>query len=106
MAATGILNVRLPEELMTHGLQVIEKSGTTTSEVIRELFRQLEKTQALPDFMNTDSNAVATEKEKPANLKRRELMASMVGILNEPIPNKDAITAERLERHLFIGVRE
>lgn len=50
MAVVATLNVRLPEDLKEQGMRVLEREGVSVSELIRDLFRELEETQELPDF--------------------------------------------------------
>lgn len=53
MTATATLNVRLPEKLKERGMQVLEREGVSVSELIRDLFREIERTQRIPEFSQT-----------------------------------------------------
>lgn len=72
MSATATLNIRLPEELKEHGMQVLARQNMSISEVVRQLFCELERSQQLPDFLMQGSASGAAE-------SRRKLLRTMVG---------------------------
>lgn len=72
MGATATLNIRLPEELKEHGVQVLAKQHISVSKAVRQLFCELERSQQVPDFL-----ADATAGDDIC--ERRELLRAMVG---------------------------
>lgn len=101
MAATATLNIRLPEDLKEHGMQVLEREGVSVSDLVRDLFRELEETQELPEFAQKRREG---SKQESIALKRASLR-DMVGILPEDA-SLDVARRERLERKCRPGVRE
>lgn len=69
MATIATLNVRLPENLKERGMQVLEREGISVSELIRSLFRELEKTQELPDFARECLGDQAEAEKKRTKLR-------------------------------------
>ena len=51
MSATATLNIRLPEELKEHGMQVLARQHISVSEAVRQLFCELERSQQVPEFL-------------------------------------------------------
>lgn len=72
MGATATLNIRLPEELKEHGMQVLARQHVSVSEAVRQLFCELERSQQLPDFLTSESAASTVE-------SRRALLRTMTG---------------------------
>ena len=64
--AVATLNVRLPEDLKERGMQVLEREGVSVSELVRDLFRELEKTQELPDFVRAGKGGSEAEAKRAA----------------------------------------
>lgn len=54
MAVTGTLNVRLDESLKRQGCYVLERNGMSTSEIVRNLFELLVRTQEVPESLRSD----------------------------------------------------
>ncbi len=71
MGATATLNIRLPEDLKDHGIQVLAKRNISVSEAVRQLFCELERSQQIPDFLEKAGNSSAVK-------ERRELLQTMI----------------------------
>lgn len=55
MASNAVLNIRLPEELKNHGNQVLERNDISVSQVVRDLYRFMEREQEVPSFAKADA---------------------------------------------------
>lgn len=73
MGATATLNIRLPEELKEHGMQVLSRRHISVSEAVRQLFFELERSQTVPDF-------IAETAEADANQEKRQLLRAMTSV--------------------------
>jgi addiction module RelB/DinJ family antitoxin len=62
MAATATLNIRLSESLKSHGLQVLDRAGVSTTQAVRSLFEYMEREQSLPDYMQPEACSGAAER--------------------------------------------
>ena len=101
MSATATLNIRLPEELKEHGMQVLARQHISASEAVRQLFCELERSQQVPDFL-----ADAAPRD---NIQRkRRLLRTMVSAsrpapdaLEPPIAPKDHDWREDWHEHLL-----
>lgn len=80
MAATSTLNVRLPEDLKERGMQVLAREGVSISELVRDLFYELEETQELPEFAKSQERAVGQAEIQ----RKRDLLRSLAGITSVP----------------------
>lgn len=100
MAATATLNIRLPEDLKEHGMQVLEREGVSVSELVRELFRELAETQELPDFAR-DARSPSRQEECD---RRRAALRAMSGIAPSA-PTLEEARRARLEEKCAPGVR-
>ncbi len=99
MAGTATLNVRMPEHMKERGMQVLEREGVSVSEVVRDLFCELEATQELPSFVKQKSSL-----RNGADEGRRSAMRSMIGILPADL-TVDEARENRLQRKCQPGVR-
>lgn len=79
MGATATLNIRLPEELKEHGMQVLAKQHISVSEAVRQLFCELESSQQVPDFL-------ADAYPRDDIRGKRQLLRTMVGA-SRPAPD-------------------
>lgn len=70
MGATATLNIRLPEELKEHAMQVLAKQRISVSEAVRQFFCEMERSQEVPSFIG-EGTMEATIQE------RRQLLRSM-----------------------------
>ncbi len=106
MPATATINIRLPEDLKNQGMHVLEREGVSVSELVRSLFTAMGKQQRIPSFSETGNPRTKDDIAE----ERREIMRSMVGILDLGDKDSDAyldeIRAARLEKHLTPGVRQ
>lgn len=57
MSATATLNIRLPEELKEHGMQVLARQHISVSEAVRQLFCELERSHR-----NKSGNKTTTDR--------------------------------------------
>lgn len=99
MSTVATLNVRLPEDLKERGMQVLDREGVSVSALVRALFRELESTQQLPDFVH------AGEDERSAVVGKRAALREFVrlgraledaGDLADP---RDAYREHLLHKH-------
>lgn len=94
------LNIRLPRDLKSHGLQVLDRAGISTSEAVRGLFRLLEREQDVPNWMTSDSTDDIFE-------ERRNLLREVAGIAGaNPDLTVDELKYERTARYLEEGDSE
>ena len=100
MAATGTLNVRLPEDLKRHGGEVLARGGVSVSQAVRCLFEHLEQTQEIPSWMDA-------EPREDAVAARRQLLRSLVGMVDLPegYDARQDYRAHLLARQAFGGER-
>ncbi len=92
-SATATLNIRLPQDLKEHGLQVLDREGVSTSEAVRGLFRLLDKEQCVPGWV--------TEGEKTGTFEqRRRLVREIASIapINDDL-SLEEIKYERTSRY-------
>ncbi len=75
MAATATLNIRLPEDLKRHGGQVLEKSGVSTSDVVRGLYEYMAREQKLPEFIAPAQSGIE---------EKRRALRCLVGAVQLP----------------------
>ncbi len=101
MGATATLNIRLPEDLKDHGIQVLAKRNISVSEAVRQLFCELERSQQVPDFLEQAGNGSTVE-------ERRELLQTMISAprktldaLDPPIEPKGHDWKADWHRHLL-----
>ncbi len=99
MAATAMLNVRLPRELKEQGSRVFTRNGISATEAIRQLYKYVHEEQSLPDWMQPEGGT-------PAEAKRRALR-ELAGASKGDIPKDwhDLYIEHLAERHVFVGVR-
>ncbi len=91
------LNIRLPQDLKSHGLQVLDRAGISTSEAVRDLFRLLEQEQDVPDWMTSGTSDDVFE-------ERRHLLRKVAGIAgSNPDLTVDELKYERTARYLDEG---
>ena len=100
MSATATLNIRLPEDLKEHGMQVLARENVSVSDLVRSLFQELEETQTLPEFALRNKRAAEGEIRR-----KREVLRDMVGVLPAETSPEDA-RLQRLEYKCRPGVRE
>lgn len=96
MAATATLNIRLPEDLKEHGMPVLEREGMSVSDLVRDLFRELEETQELPEFA---CQGRFDEAEEIA--RRRSLLREVAGIISPGVSCGES--RQRRNSHAEVG---
>ena len=64
------INVRLPEKLKIHGSQVLERNGISPSEIVRSVYRYMEKNQAIPSCLDVARPADDSLADKRRVLRR------------------------------------
>jgi antitoxin component of RelBE/YafQ-DinJ toxin-antitoxin module len=94
------INVRLPRDLKQGGDRVLKKAGVSPSELIRDLYRYMEREQELPEFSANDRQ----EAQKDEIERKRRLMRSLVGVL-PPDVDFDEMRRARLQRQTRSEVR-
>ena len=99
MAAVATLNVRLPEDLKERGMQVLEREGVSVSELIRDLFRELEATQELPDFVRTREGERSATEAKRAALREFVRLGRAFEDVYTPVDPRDAYHEHLLWKH-------
>lgn len=77
MTATATLNVRIPEDLKDHGMQVLSRQHISVSDAVRQLFSELERSQRVPDF-------IAEARGETAAQEKRELLRAMTASRRKP----------------------
>ena len=77
MGSNATLNIRLPEELKERGMEVLARQRISVSDAVRQLFCELERSQKLPEFMQS------SRIEEAAQEKRR-LLREMTGTERKP----------------------
>ncbi|MCL2889000.1 MAG: hypothetical protein FWE65_01095 [Eggerthellaceae bacterium] len=98
--ATATINVRMPEDLKTRGMQVLEREGVSVTDLVRSLFSHLEQSQELPEFAKGSQRGMSSTDAE----QRRAAMRSLIGIL-PPEAQLEAARHERLMRKTSSGVR-
>ena len=91
------LNVRLPEELKKHGMQVLEREGVSITEIVRDVFQYMALHQKIPD-LGFSNNSGHNSKQAEVD-RKRALVKSWMGIIPHDV-DYDAIKQERIERKL------
>lgn len=95
------LNVRLPEDLKEHGMQVLDREGVSVTGLVRGLFAYLEQAQDIPEFLLD----VEQESKRTAIKRKKEALDSLVGIIPSNI-DAASVRHERLMHKTRPGVRE
>ena len=99
MAAVATLNVRLPEGLKERGMQVLEREGVSVSELIRDLFYELEETQEIPEFARTRTDGRGKAEAKRAALRAFVRMGRGFDDSDNSEDPREAYRAHLLEKH-------
>ena len=71
MEAAATINVRMPEQLKRGGVRVLERNGVSPTEVVRSLYRYMEREQSIPECLD-----VAPNVEHDVYQNRRMLLRS------------------------------
>lgn len=79
MGTTATINARIPESLKEHGSQILERDGVSPTELIRSVYRYMEKEQRIPECLDV-SAAGGTD----AFEKRRAIARSLRGTVRVP----------------------
>ena len=69
MEATATINVRLQEQLKQNGSRVLERNGVSPTEVVRSLYRYMDRYQKLPECLD-----VASGEDESVYQRRRALL--------------------------------
>jgi antitoxin component of RelBE/YafQ-DinJ toxin-antitoxin module len=100
MMQAATINVRLPYDLKQSGDKVLERAGVSTSVLIRDLYRYLEREQDVPAFVaQTDEDGQNARVQK-----RRKALSDIAGILDDEV-DYDTLKWERLQRQIQPGTR-
>lgn len=80
MGTVATINVRLPQDLKEHGMQVLDKTGMSVSDFVRRGFEYMEREQKIPEglYASTDEEDVLT--------KRRLLLRQIAGSIDASFP--------------------
>ena len=54
MGATATINARMPESLKHHGTQVLKRNNVSPTELIRGVYRYMEREQRIPECLQDD----------------------------------------------------
>ena len=93
MEAAATINVRMPETLKRSGGKVLERDRVSPSELVRSVYRYMEKHQEIPACLE-----LADDHRRSTQDKRRALLREIAGTISLPA-DFDAKTAraERIE---------
>jgi antitoxin component of RelBE/YafQ-DinJ toxin-antitoxin module len=97
---SATINVRLPHDLKQGGDRVLKEAGVSPSELIRNLYRYMQREQEIPRFSTNDRQTAQRDETE----RKRELIRSLVGIL-PPDVDFDEMKRARLQRQVNSGVR-
>ena len=79
MAQEATINARLDESLKRSGTAVLERNGVSPTQLIRSLYRYLEKEQRIPECLD-----VQAEDERSRMQRKREVARSIAGCITLP----------------------
>lgn len=77
MPATATINVRLPQDLKDHGMQVLDKAGMSITDFVKKSFEYMEREQEIPQ-------AIASEEEEDIYEKRRRILREVARTISVP----------------------
>ena len=77
--ASATINARLSEELKQSGSKVLERNNVSPTEIVRSVYRYMEKHQAIPACLD-----VAPTSEDSVYQRRRALLRQFDGFVVEP----------------------
>lgn len=94
MAQEATINARLDEALKRGGTAVLERSGVSPTQLIRSLYRYLEREQHIPECLDVEAEDARNRAQH-----KREVARSIAGMITLP-SNFDAkqARAERIAR--------
>ena len=96
MGNESTLNVRFPgelRELKKRGDMVLAREGISTSQAVRQLYKHLDETQRVPEWMHSNQDIYE---------QRRQKIHSLVGVVDiDPDFDARTIKDERLSRLEF-----
>jgi antitoxin component of RelBE/YafQ-DinJ toxin-antitoxin module len=99
---SATINVRLAHDLKQNGDKVLARTGTSISELVRELYRYMEREQEVPKLLMGEQ---PTGNERNIlTKKRQEALTSITGLLDGEI-DLDEMKRERLQKQLHLEVR-
>ena len=75
MEATATINARLPEKLKQNGSRVLDRNGVSPTEIVRSVYRYMERHQAIPECLD-----VSPDGEETIYQKRRALLHRFDGM--------------------------
>lgn len=91
MAQEATINARLDEALKRNGSAVLEQNGISPTQLIRSLYRYLEREQRIPECLDVQAEDARAKAEH-----RREVARSIAGTI--ALPDGFDFKAARAER--------
>lgn len=94
METAATINARLPRQLKENGSKVLERNGVSPTELVRSMYRYMEREQELPSCLD-----ISPENAQGVYQRRRELLRSFDGFMVDDYgtESKDA-RAQRIEK--------
>ena len=77
--STATINVRLPEKLKQSGSRVLERNNVSPTEIVRSVYRYMDRNQAIPECLDVAPGATESVYEK-----RRALLNQFDSATVEP----------------------
>lgn len=93
MEAAATINVRMPETLKRNGGKVLEHNRVSPSELVRSVYRYMDKHQELPPCLELSGGSESSIRDR-----RRALLRDVAGAIDLPAGfDARAAFAERIE---------
>ena len=96
MAHEATINARMPEALKRSGTAVLEQCGTSPTQVIRSLYRYMEREGKVPECLD-----LKLETQRDVRAKKLQVARSIAGMIqtsnSESAIDTKALRAERIQ---------